>query len=531
MFHFNYHAKEGFNDTSKRKASQAMNNPTVIDLVDEDDEMHCLGCSFFSGTGAVFKRSCQGKNNFTYGSSAVSGQNFYSGYQKEADATAKRDADAEANGSKGGGFKEGCSHTPSKTQHEDEHKEFLKSLLAKEIKRQVLDGLGEIGQSQVQDLEVIEIEDIVSDAYSEEKHEGNQSKPYFVKMKLLATVCIPVFLQTAPQSSLEQQPVKQMDGLDVDGKEFPSSRQPAEHHQVASRKPLGVFTEQCNPNGLQEKSSSRVSQVNFEKSLCNKVPLNASIINTDCSMSYSCDIPKWRDRFDTVACGRFDTAAGGRVMVNDFEVHDFDADKSEDNFSEGQIWALYDDKDGMPRHYAQITDVHSVRPFEVSITWLEPDTRSMEALMRLSSGVSITCGVFELRDQQDPIKLTHVHHFSHPVKSQAGLEGEILIIPSKGEVWALYKDQIACSFTSQRIGGKYELVQVVDKNRDTHTLTVVPLLKIGGFRTRFIQEEWPFTIASKDFLKFSHQIPAYMLREKPRAYLELDPASTPELFD
>lgn len=411
--------------------------------------------------------------------------------------------------------------------NEEEHKESLKALLAKEIKRQVLDGLGETGHSQVQDLEVMEIEDIISSvgmstsSNSEEENENSSPKPYIVKMKLMATVCLPIFLQTASQGSLEHQLIKQTDVLDVDGKEFSSSRPPSEHYQVASMKPFGLFTEQCKPNGLQEKSSSRVSQVKYEKSLCNKVSLSASITNTEHPMTYTCDIPKWRDRLDSMA--------SGRVGRNDFELHDFNADKTEDKFIEGQIWALYDDKDGMPRQYAQITEVHSIRPFEVRITWLAPNTRSMEPLMWLSSGVS--CGVFELRDQQDPVKLTHVHHFSHPMKFQAGLEGEIIVSPSKGEVWALYKDQIGCSFTTQRIGGKYELVQVVEKDEDSFTLTVVPLLKISGFQTRFVQEEWPFKIALKDFLKFSHQIPAYMLEKRPGAFVELDPASTPELYD
>lgn len=527
MLHYDYHANEGLTDTLKSKASLNVTNSAVINL--DEDETECLGCSFYSGTGAVPRRACRSHNNVTNGSLEVlSEQKVCSNDQSESEG--------KANGSKRGDIKEDSSHVPTKMLNEEEQKEAFKSFLGTEIKRQVLDGLGEA----VQDLQVVEIGDIVNSGAAtnvncEEKNENNSSKPYIVKVKLLATVCIPIFLQAAPHSSLKEQPLKQRDSteeLEKKGAKFDSllhpmeflmrnsSQEPPDHpkSQAETMKPQSMFEEQCKPQvltvtGTQKKAEEqKVSQVNeYESSLC-RSPWSASI-------DYSCDISKRKDRFDSDV---------GPLVVNDFEVYDFDADRSEDKFIEGQIWAMYDDKDGMPRHYAQITEVHSLHPFEVSITWLKPKTHSIEALMWVTSGISITCGAYELR--KDPIKLTHVHHFSHAMKSQVGWRGEILITPSQGEVWALFKDQIPFNHISQRIGGNYELVQVIDKDAETYTLTVMPLLKIAGFRTRFVREHWPFKIAHKDFMQFSHQIPAYMLKEEPRAYLELDPASTPKLY-
>ncbi|KAL2465478.1 DNAJ heat shock N-terminal domain-containing protein [Abeliophyllum distichum] len=58
------------------------------------------------------------------------------------------------------------------------------------------------------------------------------------------------------------------------------------------------------------------------------------------------------------------------MSVPDADFHNFDEDRIEECFSENQVWALYDDDDGMPRYYALIRDVMSRKPFKVRISWL-----------------------------------------------------------------------------------------------------------------------------------------------------------------
>ena len=57
------------------------------------------------------------------------------------------------------------------------------------------------------------------------------------------------------------------------------------------------------------------------------------------------------------------------INVPDPDFHNFDLDRTERSFREDQVWAAYDD-DGMPRYYARIQKVISLRPFKMRISWL-----------------------------------------------------------------------------------------------------------------------------------------------------------------
>ncbi|PWA73867.1 dnaJ domain-containing protein [Artemisia annua] len=56
------------------------------------------------------------------------------------------------------------------------------------------------------------------------------------------------------------------------------------------------------------------------------------------------------------------------------DFHDFDSDRSEEVFQVKQIWAIYDEEDGMPRLYCLIPQVMSVKPFWVHISYLSSKT-------------------------------------------------------------------------------------------------------------------------------------------------------------
>ncbi|KAL2348868.1 hypothetical protein Fmac_002868 [Flemingia macrophylla] len=54
----------------------------------------------------------------------------------------------------------------------------------------------------------------------------------------------------------------------------------------------------------------------------------------------------------------------------DSDFYDFDKNRVERSFKKGQVWAVYDDDDGMARHYVLMDEFVSVSPFEVRISWL-----------------------------------------------------------------------------------------------------------------------------------------------------------------
>lgn len=216
--------------------------------------------------------------------------------------------------------------------------------------------------------------------------------------------------------------------------------------------------------------------------------------------------------------------------VPDFEFYDFDRIRSENMFAEGQVWALYDDSDGMPRHYVQIRKIITIIPFNVQIAWLEPKCYSAEAHAWLASGNALTCGDYTIEESST---MGHVECFSHVIKQEVGQGRKVNIYPSEGDVWALYKGWRESDW-SQRTNMGYDIVQVVP-NKEEGAVTVVPLENVKGYRTVFIQKETsqkPLSISKQDLIRFSHQIPMHKLVEDKvpevlKGCLVLDPASTP----
>lgn len=76
------------------------------------------------------------------------------------------------------------------------------------------------------------------------------------------------------------------------------------------------------------------------------------------------------------------------------EFYDFDKEKKEGCFSVGQIWALYDTLDAMPRFYARIRKVFS-SGFKLRITWLEPDPDDENEVEWVNEGLPVSCGKFK----------------------------------------------------------------------------------------------------------------------------------------
>ncbi|KAG9145458.1 hypothetical protein Leryth_021460 [Lithospermum erythrorhizon] len=85
------------------------------------------------------------------------------------------------------------------------------------------------------------------------------------------------------------------------------------------------------------------------------------------------------------------------ITVPDSDFHDFDKDRSEECFKPKQIWALYDEEDGMPRLYCLIRQVISVNPFKIFISYLSSKTDSEFGIVNwLCSGFSKSCGSFRV---------------------------------------------------------------------------------------------------------------------------------------
>ena len=223
------------------------------------------------------------------------------------------------------------------------------------------------------------------------------------------------------------------------------------------------------------------------------------------------------------------------INVPDPDFHNFDLGRSESSFEDDQVWAAYDDDDGMPRFYARVHKVISLKPFKMKISWLNSRSNSEFGLLDwIGSGFYKTCG--EFRSGRHEISET-LNSFSHKVQWTKGMRGVIRIFPRKGDVWALYRNWSPDwnERTPDEVIHKYDMVEVLDDYNEEQGVSVIPLIKVAGFMTVFHKHMDPMEvrkIPKEEMFRFSHQVPNYLLtgqeaHNAPMGCRELDPAATP----
>lgn len=214
------------------------------------------------------------------------------------------------------------------------------------------------------------------------------------------------------------------------------------------------------------------------------------------------------------------------ISVPDSDFYDFDKDRTENCFDTNQIWATYDDENGMPRFYARIVRVVSLDPFKVQMNWIEPKLNKYQ-----------TCGEFTVGKV---ISSYLLNMYSHLMKWEKSPKGIFTIVPRKSDVWALYRewDSSWDDNTPAETRHKYEIVEVLTDFSEELGVSVVPLVKVPCFRNLFRKQhlasqpcdEW--VVPKAELLRFSHQIPARRITKEdspniPEGCWELDPAATP----
>ncbi|TKY73650.1 myosin-1 protein [Spatholobus suberectus] len=224
------------------------------------------------------------------------------------------------------------------------------------------------------------------------------------------------------------------------------------------------------------------------------------------------------------------------MNVPDPDFHDFDGDRIENAFGENQVWAVYDNDDGMPRYYCLIHEVISKNPFHMRISWLNAKGNDELAPIKwVGCGFLKTSGDFRIGKR---LSYSTLNSFSHRVKWTKGSRGVVHIYPKKGDIWALYRNWSLDwnEFTDDEIIQKYDMVEVLEEYSEEQGVNVAPLVKVAGFKTVFRQNVNPRkvrNIPKAEMFRFSHQVPSYLLTGEeghnaaPKGCLELDPAATP----
>lgn len=223
------------------------------------------------------------------------------------------------------------------------------------------------------------------------------------------------------------------------------------------------------------------------------------------------------------------------IDVPDPDFHDFDKDRTEKSIEAEQIWATYDDDDGMPRYYVLVQKVISLKPYKTRLSFLTSRTNSeFGRLNWVDSGFTKSCGFFRIGryETNDTVNI-----FSHRVRFEKGPRGLIKILPMKGEIWALYRNWSADwdENTPDEVIHQYDMVEVLDDYHEEQGVSVIPLVKVAGFKTVFHRHTDPRKarrVPREEMFCFSHQVPSYVLtgeeaQNAPKGCRELDPAATP----
>ncbi|KAK4779369.1 hypothetical protein SAY86_006897 [Trapa natans] len=221
----------------------------------------------------------------------------------------------------------------------------------------------------------------------------------------------------------------------------------------------------------------------------------------------------------------------------DAEFCDFEKHKEEGCFAVNQVWAIYDECDGMPRYYAQVRKVLSPG-FKLKIVWFEADpyAKDQDEVNWCLANLPVACGRYSFGGSEvteDRLMFSHQIMYSNVAR-----RGTFLIYPRKGETWALFMNwDIKWSLEPEKHSSfRYEFVEVLSDFVEGSGITVAYLDKVKGFVSLFQPTEAnSFQIPRTELYRFSHRIPSFRITNEgigvPEGSFEFDPASLPsEIF-
>ncbi|ESW19848.1 hypothetical protein PHAVU_006G160400 [Phaseolus vulgaris] len=217
----------------------------------------------------------------------------------------------------------------------------------------------------------------------------------------------------------------------------------------------------------------------------------------------------------------------------DAEFSDFDKDKKEGSFAAGQIWAVYDTVDGMPRFYALIRKVLSPG-FKLRITWFEPDAEEKDEIHWINEQLPVACGKHRLGNTENTEDRLM---FSHLIVCEKIGRGTYKVYPRKGEIWALFKNWDIKWHMDVESHRQYdfEFVEILSDYIEGVGVVVAYLAKLKGFVSLFTKMDGgkhTIQIPSAELFRFSHRVPSFKMTGQERVGVpvgswELDPVSLP----
>ncbi|GJW70276.1 DnaJ domain-containing protein [Tanacetum coccineum] len=207
---------------------------------------------------------------------------------------------------------------------------------------------------------------------------------------------------------------------------------------------------------------------------------------------------------------------------------------SANDFTTGQIWAMHYGKDSMPRQYVLINSL--ISPTRLSATILEPEPVLDIEISWKNRNMPIACGMFRPKDLKITLDIRQLSHSVNCFKSTT--TPVYKIFPSKGEVWALFKNWKTTWSRAHYDNSKCWVVEILSDFSDGEKMMVARLVEVKGCLTFFqrLQGDDGFEMVRgflrREMLCFSHRIPAFRVpgiggHGIPESSWHLEPTALP----
>ncbi|KAJ3678235.1 hypothetical protein LUZ60_002038 [Juncus effusus] len=211
--------------------------------------------------------------------------------------------------------------------------------------------------------------------------------------------------------------------------------------------------------------------------------------------------------------------------------------KTLNDFSDGQIWAVFVPPDFMPRQYVKI--INKISGTQLQVSFLEPHPMTDEEINWTEEEFPFSCGVFRKNPQT---KTLHISAFSHLIKCDYSAKRNYFrIFPKKGEVWAIFKNRGVNLQNSQKgefCRENFRFVEILSEYfSEERRINVGSLTEADGALTFFERQfcdgfrltKW---IGRSEMLGFSHRVVAFRVTGQKRPglpdfVLQLEPSALP----
>ncbi|KAF9593634.1 hypothetical protein IFM89_024451 [Coptis chinensis] len=203
------------------------------------------------------------------------------------------------------------------------------------------------------------------------------------------------------------------------------------------------------------------------------------------------------------------------------------------DFTSGQVWAVYDGSDSMPRRYVLVNSVISA--VGASVTFLEPHPVLYDEIHWVEENLPFVCGLFKTGKTTVNLGMSQ---FSHLVEYEwSKTDSFYKIYPKKGDVWAMYKNWKhiwkSCDYNCHQC----QVVEVLSDISEGTEMKITSLGEVDCCNTFFQRQycdgfELIRTIPKREMLSFSHQIPCFNVPGIesygiPEGSLHLEPDALP----